>query len=294
MGNISRKIGLVTVTFNSADVIDGFIQSISRQTYSNFVVYVIDNASKDDIASKVLARVDERLLWMPNSINLGVAKGNNQGIERALAEGCDFILLINNDTEFPPDLLEKLVHEADRLNADMLVPKKLFFNPSNVIWCAGGSFNRLKGYATMHRGEGLVDEGQFDAAVQVEYTPTCCMLIRAEVFKRIGLMDEKFFVYYDDTDFCLRALRAGLRLWYTPATRIFHKVGSLTGGNQSDFGIRYGARNKVYFIRKHLGIAKIVLIPIYCIYSVALFLIGRDNYRQCKIRLQALREGLTV
>jgi hypothetical protein len=136
----------------------------------------------------------------------------------------------------------------------MAVPKISYYSEPRKIWYAGGHFDRWKGYMGVHEGLDETDRDQFEQSRQVEYAPTCCMLIRREAFDKVGLMDEQYFVYADDTDFCFRALRNGLKLFYLPTTTLLHKVSSLTGAEDSKFTSRHLTRSHIYFIRKNLGI----------------------------------------
>jgi GT2 family glycosyltransferase len=265
-----RLVGAVTVTFNSAAVIDGFMESLLRQTHSEFILYVIDNASSDDTLKRISQYKDSRVVVIQNSFNVGVAEGNNIGIRAAIRDGCASVLLINNDTVFDADLMSKLREGMDHHLCDMLVPKILYFDDPERIWCAGGYFTRVRKSAR-HFGNGRKDKGHFDRPRIVSYSPTCCMLIKAEVFDRIGFMDANYFVYFDDTDFCYRAYRAGLRLFYLPAARILHKVGSLTGV-ESDFYYSYTVRNHVYYILKHFPRWQVLFyFPAYQIHIFAKF-----------------------
>jgi len=121
---------------------------------------------------------------------------------------------------------------------------------SGKIWCAGGDISAWKG-TTRHRGEGAVDVGQFDDDIYTNYAPTCFMLIHRSVFKSVGLMDEKYFVYYDDTDFVWRANKLNFQIYYWASGNVWHKVSSSTGGAVSPFSIYYSERNRIYFIRKN-------------------------------------------
>jgi hypothetical protein len=246
------KIGAVTVTYNSAQVMDGFMASMLCQTHSNFVLYVVDNASSDPTLERLAEYKDSRISVMRNQKNVGIAEANNQGTEAALYAGCEAVLFVNNDTEFEPFLLEKLAAGMNEYAADMIAPKILFYG-QQVIWSAGGGFSPLKGYAGYHYGLGQVDRGQFDATRRVDHAPACCLLVRKDVFAKIGFMDSRYFVYHDDTDFCYRAKRAGLKLIYLPSARLLHKASSLTGGPESEFSVRYCTRNRIYFMLKHLG-----------------------------------------
>lgn len=292
---MTRKIGVVTVTYNSADVIDAFMESTLSQSHREFELFIIDNASKDQTLARLDRCADPRIHLIANDRNLGVAEGNNQGILLSRKFNCDYVLLINNDTEFGADLFEAMMAGIEEVGADMVVPKMMFFDPKNVIWCAGGYFKRWLGYVTGHTGQGQPDQGQFDNARRIQYAPTCCMLIKPSVFDRIGLMDARYFVYFDDTDFCWRALKGGIRLWYHPGTTLYHKVSSLTGGNESDFTFQYGTRNKVYFVLKNLGPLSIA----YCLvlyHFVFLFrlLRGQDSGRVYKLKLKAYVDGMKL
>lgn len=248
------KVGIVTVTYNSEQVIEAFMDSINGQTYRDFILYVIDNASKDD----TLLRFEKNkslnnFVLLRNSENIGVAAGNNQGIEAAISAGCKYVLLINNDTEFEPTLITKLLMGLDEYDCKLIVPKILFHNEPTRIWSAGGSFLPFQAYKNIHIGEGELDSAKFNEAICITYAPTCCMMIESSVFESVGLMDERYFVYFDDTDFCLRVLRAGFKMSYLPTARLTHKVSSLTGGGCSEFTMRYMIRNRVYFLRKNFG-----------------------------------------
>jgi GT2 family glycosyltransferase len=292
---VVNKIGVVTITYNSAEVIHGFMQSLSAQTHPSFITYIIDNASTDDTLARIASYHAPNLRIIANKKNVGVAAGNNQGIVAALADECDCILLINNDVEFPPGLFSGLESALNRHNCEMLVPKIYFHNPPETIWCAGGALSAARAGATIHFGEGEPDHGQHDTARPITYAPTCCMLIRKSVFDKIGLMDEKYFVYADDSDFCLRALRAKISFFYDPSVSLTHKVSSLTGGEQSPFGIRFGARNKTYFIRKNFPFPlSWWFLAAYQAYLAKRMLTRQDSFTTYRAKQRAIREGLAI
>ncbi|MEC7646419.1 MAG: glycosyltransferase family 2 protein, partial [Bacteroidota bacterium] len=223
------KIGLVTITYNSADVLVSFLNCVWQQTYDNFILYVIDNSSGDNSLSILKKDSDSRLVIIENPANFGVAKANNQGIFKALEDGCDQILIINNDVEFEHTLIEKLVEFQNKYACSLVAPKMMYFNTPSTIWYAGSWFVKKKGYLPLHRGMGELDKGQYNTIVQIQYSPTCCLLVRKEVFHDIGMMDEKYFVYFDDTDFSYRIWKDGRhKMFYYPNTKFYHKVCSLT------------------------------------------------------------------
>lgn len=252
------KIGIVTVTYNSSSVLDDFFTSIEQQDYSNFNLYIIDNKSVDDTISKIEDWDFKSKTLVKNGNNLGVAAGNNQGISLALKEGCDLVLLLNNDTVFEDKLLSKLVETHNSYGSSIVVPKMNYFSPSNMIWYAGGFFNRKKAYLNYHRGQGELDINQYNIDDKIEYAPTCCALIHKSVFEDVGMMDEKYFVYFDDTDFFFRVLKHGKHeARYRHDIHFLHKIGSLTNSRNKDKPKKYGeffiqqnSKNHVYFLRK--------------------------------------------
>jgi GT2 family glycosyltransferase len=249
-------IGIVTVLFNSDEVLPGFFESLSKQKEIRYRLYVIDN-SKSDSGSRLSREladrygIDAKIVF--NDANVGVAKGNNQGIEFALGDGCNYVLLANNDIEFNNELL--LVNLKNSLKEDnysAIVPKIYFHGTREKIWFAGGRFNTLRA-TTPHLGEGEYDIAQYDDIKTMEYAPTCFVLISVNSFKKIGMMDEKYFVYYDDADFLWRMKKENLKVGFASKEIVLHKVSHSTGGDVSEFSLFYGARNRIYFIRKHYG-----------------------------------------
>jgi GT2 family glycosyltransferase len=137
-------------------------------------------------------------------------------------------------------------------------PKIMYHSEPALLWYGGGHIN-LWTMRTPHYGLKKIDRGQFDRLDHVGYAPTCFMLIEASTFKRVGMMDENFFVYYDDTDFVLRMTSSGVRIRFMSQSVVLHKVSTSTGGERSPFTLYYTNRNRVYFIRKNLrGWRKVV------------------------------------
>lgn len=288
-------IGIVTVTYNSGDVLLAFLTCVFAQTHANFLLFAVDNASVDNTIEILASCSDERLTVIANPDNRGIAEGDNQGILRALDADCSSILLLNNDTEFDATLLEQLASGLKAYECDMVCPKMLYFDQPHRIWAAGGLFQPRLGYRTLHYGEGQVDRGQFDEARAVTFAPACCILVRSELFAKIGLMDPRYFVYSDDADFLYRALEVGAKLYYMPDVRLLHKVSSLTGGENSPFTIRYTTRNRAYFKLKHLGrFTAWFWNGLYRVYYLAKFLAFKASFAELQMRQRAISEAYTM
>ena len=254
--HVKPLVGVVTVLYQSDDVLHDFFESLKVQTNVEIKLYVIDNSPKD--SGSVMARGLAREAGIPAEVtfsnaNLGVARGNNQGIEMALADGCEYVLLANNDVEFrDPNAVSNLLQPIKVGTSSLATFPKILYHGTNRIWCAGGTISRVKAI-TSHRGDGDEDVGQFDDPGSSEYAPTCFMVFHGSVFERVGMMDEYYFVYYDDTDFVWRMNHAGIHLGYVPSSVVAHKVSFSTGGDESPFSLFYCTRNRLYFSRKNLG-----------------------------------------
>lgn len=287
-------VGVVTVTYNSGKVIDAFLASLTHQTYADFILYAVDNASSDATLSQIVAVADPRIRVTANSNNLGIAEANNQGIEQALNDGCELVLLINNDTEFEPSLLSQLVAGLSEYDCDMIAPKILFHH-DRTIWSAGGGIDARRGYSGFHYGYGEADRGQFDSPRLVDHSPACCLLIHKRVFDKVGMMDTRYFTYVEDTDFCYRTKRAGFRLMYLPSATLLHKAHSLTGGLFSNFMMRYTTRNRVYFLLKHFGPWRgLYYIPAYQLHLLLQLLSQKMGLSMFWLREKAFWEGLRL
>ena len=286
-----RRIGIVTVTYNSASVLKEFLDSVWKQTHNNFILYIVDSASTDSTRACLQGISDVRSRVILCESNIGFAAGTNLGIRMAVQEGCDGVMLLNNDTVFGPDLFQELSNGLDAHCCDMTTPKMLYYDAPNKIWAAGGHLNRWLGYRNHHDGENQPDDSRFDLAHRVTFTPFCCILMRGSVIQTLGYLDEKYFVYTEDADYCYRALKENLSIWYLPQCRLFHKVSSLTG-HMSDFMVRYCTRNRIYYLRKHLPRARALLwYAIYQVHYAVAFLLRKTSHEHWRLRRTSANEG---
>lgn len=291
----TQKIGVVTVTFNAGGFLQPFMDCCLAQTFEDFELLVIDNASSDETLEVLTAIVDPRLSLMRNEHNVGYAAACNQGIRHFLECGVSDILFINNDTEFGPELFGALRAMRAHHNADAITPRIGYAEDPEINWYAGGRFTFWKGFQGEHLGQGEKHDPKDTEPRWTPVAPGCCVMFAAATFERLGFFDESYFVYFEDTDYFLRMKRAGLRLLYAPGLSIAHKVSLSTGGSQSDFSIRYYQRNQMYLLRKHFGAlavagqAALVLVK-----ATLRFLAGRDTTRQYKLRVSSITEGLRM
>jgi len=292
------RIGVVTVTFNSGDVLPSFLESIHNQIGVDIDLYVVDNASSDgsaDMAER--AASNARTLVFRNVSNLGVAEGNNIGIRQALVDGHEWVLLLNNDTEFGPTLLADLLATAVDAGAEVLSPVIEGDVPVGTLWYGGGRTVPRKAYRAVHDEAGRVAASTRVTRQPVEetnYAPTCCLLVSRRVFDVVGLMDASYFVYYDDVDFNLRCRRAGIPYYLTSRARMLHKAGSISGRGRTTFTAVWLPRNWVLIVRRfartRLGlIGALVYIEAHLLVGG---LIAHDPWSRVVLRQKSFWKGL--
>jgi GT2 family glycosyltransferase len=288
---------IVTVTYNSAEVLADFLTSlISDECYPRVRVYVVDNGSTDD--SIAIARSFEQTLDLtviPNGSNLGAAGGNNTGIVRALADGAQWIFLINNDTVVPAGTLSGLVQTAVTRDIHILSATIEGTEPKNSVWYCGGSIYPYQGMRVRHENIGAPIDTAPSGVRTTPYAPSSCLLIHQRVFRDIGALDEDFFVYFEDVDFAIRAKTAGFDYWVSGEHKIIHKASSLTGGYLSPFTVHSISKNWVVVARKRCNTLQRVSGYAYMqLWMVARVALRRDTWSGFLLRQRAFIEGLKV
>jgi GT2 family glycosyltransferase len=253
------KTGIVLLNWNNWQDTCSCLESFRSLPHSESELsyYVVDNGSQDESPLRLEAIEDIHLTLLEE--NLGFAGGSNYGIQAALRDGCDYVLLFNNDAYPQGDFLEHLLEVFKQdARAGISSPKIYYANPSGKIWYAGGKFHppRLIGEMV---GMGEMDKGQHDLARKVDFAVGCCMLIRREVFEAIGLLDPAYFFYLEDVDFSYRATQAGFSIWYQPAASIVHDVSLSTRDNLQQRMYLY-SQSRVVFLVKHIRGYKIALV----------------------------------
>lgn len=290
------KIGLVTVLYNSDDVLEGFFKTVSAQDYKNYILYLIDNSANEKTDSLINNLLKKYPVAVHHHLktggNIGVAAGNNAGIKAAIADNCTHLLILNNDIEIEQDYcFSKMIAIVQEKKEDIIVNKVLYY-ANRKVWMAGGYMDNWRALGVHYNG-GDENDATFSIAKYITYAPTCFMLVSTRVFENIGIMDEKYFAYYDDTDFVYRACKQGYKLYYDPSLTVLHKVSSSSGGDNSLFYIYYANRNKIYFIRKNYkGIGKYISLT-YTLLSRVLFYFKFDKERKVKL-IQAIKDGFKM
>jgi GT2 family glycosyltransferase len=241
------SIGVVTVNYNSAHYIREFIASLRQVDYPGARLIVVDAASHDGSEEIVhrfpgahLIRCDE---------NIGVAGGNNLGAAYCIEQGLDYILFLNQDTLHDPEFLRILAATADQ--ETLVVPRILYASDPTLINTHVGDFDWTFGrFRNTYHGK--VDSPATRVRRDVQTASFCCMLVPTSVFEAAGPLDERFFMYYEETDFLRRATEMGYRLSYVPEAVVYHQESAASGGGwMTPFKCYYATRNRPYLVKKH-------------------------------------------
>ncbi|MFN5422041.1 MAG: glycosyltransferase family 2 protein [bacterium] len=251
-----HRVAIILVNWNGYELTKACLQSIRSVETVPHTLIVVDNNSDDRSGEKLKSAFPEiQLIQLPT--NTGFTGGNNIGIDWALQNNFDYILLLNNDTLIYTDFLLPMIKFLDE-NADYAgaQPKILLAKNRNIIWNAGGSYLNYFG-STSSIGIGEKDLGQYDDEKDTAWITGCAFLVRSTVVKEIGKLDDRFFAYYEDVDWSLRMKKKGYKLRYLPKAQILHVVaGSSIGKSTKQGNVPakihfYRIRNHLFLIRKH-------------------------------------------
>ena len=253
------KIAVVVLNYNGLQETRSCLNSLRRIKKNNIEVeiIVVDNNSTD--GSQITLPKERGIKFMQNEKNLGFSGGNNRGIKYALEKNVDYVLILNNDTVVDENFLVNLVNNK---NADISSPKIYFekgfeFHKDRytekqlgeVIWYAGGNID-WQNIIGKHIGVDEVDNGQFSKSREVDFATGACMLVKREVFEKIGYFDEKYFLYLEDMDFCVRAKKAGFKILFEPKAVVWHKNAASIGGSGSNLQDYYFTKSRLLFALK--------------------------------------------
>jgi GT2 family glycosyltransferase len=316
------RVAIIILNWNGwKDTIE-CLESIYQINYQNYSVVVVDNNSSDESIKKIkdynngklkvesnfieYSSADKpiefnefngtdlnieqnlssikRLFLIKNKINQGFAEGNNIGIRFALENiNPSYILLLNNDTVVDKNFLTALIQEGEKNDKiGLLGPKIYYYDNPNVLWCIGGKID-WKFARGLHVGTNEDDHEQYENEMNFDYISGSALLIKTEVLKDVGLLDKRFFLYFEETDLALRASLKGYENLYVPNAMIWHKVSKSGGGIKNEIGIYYITRNRWLFMKKWANkgdFSIFVCLQIFMALVVPIFLTVRYNNKK--------------
>ena len=286
---MSSRVAVIILNWNNRQITSDCIRSVLAMDGSDIAILVVDNGSTDGSA-EILRQEFPEITVLPQGRNLGFAAGSNVGMRLALANDAEYVLLLNNDTIVGPDLIREMLsamqHDA-RIAA--VCPKIYFADRPELLWYAGADFSLWTGTGK-HRGWKEVDRGQYDQQQEITQATGCAMLVRCNVLREVGLLDEQFWAYAEDLDWSVRFLKRGYRLAFAPKARLWHSDGftavKLLGSGSQAVRQFLSTRNMVFVGRKHLRWWQI---PTYVIGFMFKHIAFYTALRLCQHDFRALR-----
>lgn len=252
-GKMKRQpsVAIILVNYNGLQDTEECLESLSQLEYQNWKTIIVDNCSKDaEMLEELLKEKYPNAIPILSTENLGFAGGNNLGIQYAENAGFDYVLLLNNDTVVKKDFLNHLIECAqNRSDTGIVIGKILsYFDPQKICF-AGGSIDLDRAHIChWHCGE--VDKGVSEIR-EITFATGCLMLIPMSVIHRVGMIDDAYFMYAEDADYCIQVLKAGYKIYYSSDAVIFHKVSASSGGNNSALSQYYRTRNELMLFTRY-------------------------------------------
>jgi GT2 family glycosyltransferase len=249
---LRSKVSVIVLNWNGRQDTLECLESLSHIDYPNFDVIIVDNGSSDGSVGAIRERFREAII-LETGKNIGFAAGNNVGIRYAMGENARYLLLLNNDTTVDPQILRKLVEAAERTIQEGIFGAKIYsyFEPEK-IWYAGARWvDEILHFE--HIGQGTTDEGQdYSSFKETDYACGCALFVSADLLRNVGLLDEKFFLTFEEADLCWRARRKGFHSYYVPDAIVWHKISRAFGGENTPLFCYFLTRNRLLWAEKNL------------------------------------------
>lgn len=247
---VSPKVTIIILHLKNVSLLVDCIASLKKITYRNYNIIVVHNGPENVSLRDALFPVYQHIAIIINTgKNLGYAQGNNVGIRQALRDGAEYVLLLNDDTEVAPDFLTKLIAVAEvQQDVGMLGSKIFLYDQPQQVWFAGASFdNKVCDITTTEYDYGYKCEG--NNIVESDYVTGCALLIRRKVLEEVGVLDKRFFLYWEDVDWGLRCIREGYKNVIVMYSHIWHKASASSGGVNSLPRVYHKTRSRLYMAK---------------------------------------------
>lgn len=242
------QVAIIILNWNNVDDTLACLRSVDALNYPAIYVIVVDNGSTNDAVSTIRVK-HPQITVIEIGENLGYAGGNNIGIKHALKQGSDYIWLLNDDIIVSQHSLSTLIDVAKMWsNVGFLGPKVYIQEKPKHILTAGVLVN--KQFYSHHRGIGELDQGQYNEVTEIDSLSGCSLLVSRKLIEDIGLLDENFFAYHEEIDWCYRARLAGYKTLFVPQAMVWHPD-TRSRDMTSARVMYYMSRNRLLFLRKH-------------------------------------------
>lgn len=237
------KIIIIVINYNNYEDTKECLVSLEKITYPSYKIVVVDNNSSDGSGEKIKKDFPNSI-YVQNKENLGFAEGNNVGIKCAIEENADYVWILNNDVIVDPCSLTELVNAAERSDRiGMLGPKIYYYPKERKLFSVGAKIIPWSGRSVSF-GQNELDDGQYDEVREVDYISGCGLFVSVKMLTEVGLLDKRYFMYYEEADLAVRSRRKGWKVVYIPASIIWHKHASTVK--------KYNLLSEYYLTRNHL------------------------------------------
>ena len=246
------KIAIIILNWNQAQETLECLHSVSSISFPNYEIILVDNGSKEGNPQQFQQAYPDIHL-IRNEKNLGFAEGNNRGIAYALERGADAVFLLNNDARVDPTILTAFKEATDlHPDAGVFGAKIYFYEEPTLLWYTGGEVDVSMGRCC-HKGCMEWDlEKKWETITDTGYACGCALFIRADVIRKVGMMDPRYFLIWEEIDWCWRIRQAGYRCLFVPKARVWHKISvSFEGGHRGPQWFYFYWRNRMLFFKDH-------------------------------------------
>ena len=278
----------VILTYNNYEDTEECLKSLQASDTQAAKIIVVDNGSNDLTPQKIKQYFPDVHL-IENGQNLGVPAGYNVGFRFALEQGAEYILMLNNDTVIAPEMLTKLLEQAESdPQAEIVMPKILYYGDNELVWSSGGRYRAFPPAILMTETR----KNELQSPVRmIEFAPSCGLLIHRRAFDKAGLFDPGYFFFFDDWDFSERVRALGLHIWFVRDALMWHKVSKTTKGPQSPlFWYTMGASITRYY-RRH-GRPAWLSLPVHVGYMILREFVAKNNRKYWNDFYRGVREGM--
>jgi len=295
------SVAIIVVNWNSYPHTSGCLDSLRKVKYANFKTIVVDNGSMDG-SDLSLEKEFPEIVLLRNAENKGFTGGNNRGIEYALDHHYDYLMLLNNDTEVEPDFLNELIKviEGDS-SIGAVQPKFFFLNNKEKIWNAGGTIIKSLGVIRTV-GENRTAKEKYNQPKKTEWITGCCFMVRSDIVKAIGGLNDRFFIYYEDVEWSLRIQSLGYKLAYCPNSVVYHEAGMSNKkkekgkeGYLNPIVHFLATRNNILMLRKYTPwyyAGPVIAFQSIKYTGILSYFLARRRFEKIKFVCNGLKEGL--
>ena len=294
------SIAVILVNWKKYNLTSKCIDSLNKSNYKNFKIILVDNEYSEKSLIELKNKHKELLVFKEKN-NLGFAGGNNIGIRYALENDYDYIMLLNNDTEVKENFILPLVERIEKDHSlGAVQPLILNFSNKSIIWNAGGKLNKFLGLTSTRLNNNKLNSSiVFDD--YTDWISGCCILIKSEILTKVGLLDEKFFNYYEDVDWSLRMKNLGYDLGFVKESIIYHHGSSSSKNKKTKEGVisskihYFNIRNHILLLKKHKNLFNffgIVFFQIIKTTSYIFYFLIKFRFNKLTMVLKGLKHGL--